>query len=353
MPNVIDPTEKPIDNLQLPEPITASDRLQLIYSRPGPYTSVYLATRLLLHGAEGDTIRRWQSLRRDLETQGATPAVLEAIDARLALPAPDDSAAVAVIAASDATTIVDYGQEPPRTDLAVIDTLPYAAPLLEWDQRRVPHLVVTIDDEGAHVATFGPDHYSRLDTIVGTPTEIVPPIAELVEATNCRLIVVAGDPFLTRRVADALLGAVPIGCRVVAEPDADSVDELADATVRHVSDTAARTTVGYLRELRYLAAHHSAVDGTADTIAALRAGRADVLLIHDDPDDQRRIWIGHQPHQVSLERRTDHTSHARLVDATIRAAVATDTMIHIIPTTGEPGPDDNTAALRRQTPRPG
>ena len=352
MPNVIDTTEKPIDNLELPEPITGTDRLRLIYSRPGPYTSVYLATRPLLDDAKGDTIRRWQSLRQDLETQGASPAVLNAIDARLALPVPGDSAGVAVIAASDATTIVDYGQEPPRADLAVIDTLPYAAPLLEWDQRRVPHVVVTIDDEVARVATFGSDHYSRFDTIAGTPTEIVPPIAELAEATDCRLIVVAGTPFLTRRVAEALLGAVPIGCRVVAEPDADSVDELADATGRYVSDTAARATMGYLRELRYLAAHHSAVDGTADTIAALRSCCADVLLIHDDPDDRRRVWIGDRPHQISLERRADHTGHARLVDASIRAAIATDTVVHIIPTTGEPGPDDNTAALRRETPPP-
>jgi hypothetical protein len=289
-------------------------------------------------------------MRRDLESQGVATAVLDAIDARLALPAPEDSAAIAVIVASDATTVVDYGQEPPRSDVAVADTLPYVAPLLEWDQRRVPHLVVTIDEAGADIATFGPDRYSRLDTVAGALPDIVQPVADLAEAIHCGLIVVAGDPFLSRRVAADLLTVVPIGCRVVAEPDANDVDELTDVTVRHVSDMAARATVGYLRELRYLAAHHSAVDGTADTIAALRARSADVLLIHDDPGDQRRVWIGPEPHQISLERRIDHPTHARLIDAAIRAAIAADAIVHIIPTTGDLGPDDNTAALHRQTP---
>ena len=142
---------------------------------------------------------------------------------------------------------------------------------------------------------------------------------------------------------------MPIECRVVAEPGAATPDELADATVRHLSDAAARATVGYLRELRFLASHHAAVDGTADTIAALRAGEADVLLIHDDPDDQRRIWTSPNPQDLSLESRPDHPINARLVDAAIRAAITTNTTVHIIPTTGPNGPDDNTAALSHST----
>ena len=343
----------PIDELDLPETPTAADRLRLLYNHPGPYVSVYLETRPQLHGADANTAVRWSALRSDLESKGAEPKTLAAIDARLALPAPDDAAAIGVLAASDATTVVDYGQEPPVIDTAVIDTLPYAAPLLEWHQRRVPHLIVTIDDSGADIATFGPDHYPRLDSVDGATHDLATPIATVAEATHARLILVAGNPFATRRLADELVKVVPFTCRVVAEPDPASVDDLADAAVRHVSDTAARRTVGFLRELRFLAAHSAAVDGTADTIAALREQRADVLLIHDDPADQRRIWIGQEPQQLSLESRTGYDRHARLVDAAIRAAVMSNSAVHIIPSTGSTGPDDNTAVLSRaQTPPP-
>ena len=350
MSNVTDDATKPIDELRLPDPITATDRLRLLYSKPGPYTSVYLATRPLLPDSEGDITRRWETLRRDLETQCAEPEVLRAIDARLALPTPDDAAAIGVLAAADATTVVDYGLEPPRVDVATVDVLPYAAPLLEWDQRRVPHLVVTIDSRGADIATFGPDRFSRLDTIEGGADLITEAIETLAETTHTQLIVLAGDPPLARLVAEQLVVSVPVDCRIVAEPEAKTVDDLADATVRHVSDSAARVTVGYLRELRYLVSHQSAVDGTADTIAALRARAADVLLIHDDPDDQRRVWIGTEPHQLSLESRTGYDQHARLVDAAIRAAITTGAKVHIIPTTGPRGPEDDAAALYRSAP---
>lgn len=337
-----------LDKANRPDAVSGAQKLRWLYAHPGPYTTVYLARRPLMRDGEADTERRWGRLRKDLEAQCAPPEALAAIEARLALPAPPDTSAVAVLAAADGTTVVEHGQDAPRADLAVVDELPYAAPLLEWHQRRIPHLVVTIDDDGADIATFGPDHYTRIDSVDGQAADIAGPTLSLIDAVGAELVVVAGPRFATRRLAEDLAGAVSVSCRVVAEPDPESVDDLADAAVRHVADVAARATVGLLRELRYLASHHSAVDGTADTVAALREGRADVLLIHDDPVDQRRIWIGPEPTDLSLESRPGWADHGRLVDAAIRAAVVQGIAVHIIPSTGPQGPDDNTAALVRE-----
>lgn len=336
-----------LDNVHLPEPVSGAEKLRSLYAHPGPYTTVYLARRPLLRDGDADTGRRWEQLRNDLEAQCAPPEALAAIEARMALPAPSDTSAVAILAAADGSTIVEHGQDALHADLALVDELPYVAPLLEWHQRRIPHLVVTIDDDGADIATFGLDHYTRIDSVDGQPADIVEPTLSLVEAIGAEVVVVAGPRFVTRRLAEDLAGAVPVGCKVVAEPDPASVDDLADAAVRHVADAAARATVGLLRELRYLAAHQSAVDGTADTVAALRAGTADVLLIHDDPTDQRRVWIGPEPTDISLESRPGWTDHGRLVDAAIRAAIVQGISVHIIPSTGPKGPDDDTAALVR------
>lgn len=330
-------------------PATNNERLALIYGRPGPYVTLYLATNPLLPEPEMDLRDRWQALRHGLEKEGASVEVLCAIDEAVAIGSPDDVAAISVIAAADTSTVVDYGLEPPKQDIAVFDALPYAAPLLEWEQRRLPHMVVTIDDEGADIALFGPRLDDRLDSLTGSPAELVEPTATLAQRGNARLIVVSGPRTAAQHLASALALRVPIECRIVAEPGLMGVDELAEATVRHVSDTVARGTVGYLRELRFLASHSAAVDGTAETIAALRDGSADVLLIHDDPADDRRVWTGPDPQHISVEPMAGHEVHARLVDAAIRAAVLTGVSVHIIPTTGPNGPDDNTAALQRST----
>ncbi len=342
---------------QPPHTTTAADRLEAVYRRPGPYTTVYLArdaadTDSATDAGAGGTLdvtrpevaERWTELRRSLEGQSAPKAALDAIDARLKLPAPADVAATGLIAAADGTTIVEHGLEPPVHDYGVVDTLPHAGPLLEWHQRRVPHLVATIDDSGADVALFGLDHYQELTEVDATGAELADEIAARAKPIAAELIVLAGDRAMVSPIAERLGDILPAPCRIVTEPLSLGADELADATVRHVADTAARTTVGHLRQRRFLAEHQTAVDGGAATLKALANGTAEHLLVHDDPTDQRRCWIGPEPDDVSL---TPHTGfhQARLVDAAIRSAVLQRVPIHIIPMTGSSGPAEDTAAI--------
>ena len=339
------PADQPPSALEaIPTPVTAVDRLQTLYRSPGPYTSVYLGTAPLSPSGDEDTARRWQQLRRQLAADGAPEPALNAIEARLALPSPEDTAGVAVIAAADGTTVVDHGLEAPRHDLAVVDTLPYAAPLLEWQQRRVAHLVVTVDETGGDIATFGADHFVRVDNYTVPPQDMVEPTVATAAAVVARLVIVVGDPSLTGTLADALATRLPVGCHVTIEPMATDADELADIVVRHVSDLVARTTVDRLREQRFMATHDAAVDGTEDTVLALAEGTADTLMVHDDPDDRRLLWIGSEPNRLSLDE-TPGYQQARLVDALIRSAVLQAIPVWIIPRTGPDGPTDDAAAL--------
>ncbi|MDH3302069.1 MAG: hypothetical protein OES24_16345 [Acidimicrobiia bacterium] len=323
-------------------PIRAVDRLRLIYRSEGPFATVYLAAADSPHDA-------WASVRPDLIEQGATDQAVRAIEARLGLPAPQNTAGHCVIAAADGTTIVDHAAEPPHYDLAFVDTLPYAAPLLEWDQRRVPHVVVTVADDGADITSFDVDHraettaHSDDATGPGPAHGLADAVTQACEAISARLVVVAGDEGLTGAVSEALVARLPVTCRVVTE-SVNDVDDLVDAVVRHVADTVARTTVDHLRDHRFLRTHEAAVDGVADTIAALVAGAAERILIHDDPADQRRLWIGPGPADLSLTQVGDFVQ-ARLNDAIIRSAVLQGTAVYIIPSTGETGPDDDTAAF--------
>ncbi len=255
-----------------PPVLSAVDRLRTVYRAPGPYVTVYLTDT-----GVGPTVTTdddyWQQLRSDLVEQGAGDDALAAIEARLQLPRSGDIAGIGVIAAADGTTTVATALDPPHHDLAVVDTLPYTAPMLEWDQRSVPHVVVTVD-----------------------------------------------------------------------LPDPDGTADRAEQTVRLAADTAARATVHRLRTHKFLRTHDAAVDGTADTVAALAEGTAEWILVHDDPNDQRRLWIGSEPNELSLEQRSGY-EQARLVDATIRSAVLQDIGVHIIPSTGAGGPDEDIAAI--------
>ncbi len=319
-------------------PIRAVDRLRSVYRSDGPFTTVYLAATDAPHDS-------WASVRGDLVDQGATADALRAIEARLGLPAPEHTAGHCVIASADGTTVVDHAAEPPHYDLAIVDTLPHAAPLLEWDQRRVAHVVVTVDDDGADIASFDINHRSDTESIPPTRStrDMADNVVEACEAIAARLVVVAGEVANTTPLAETLVARLPVTCRVVTE-NTDDLDELVDAVVRHVADTVARTTVDHLRDHRFLRTHEAAADGVADTLKALIAGAAERILIHDDPADQRRLWIGSAANELSFNQ-SEGMVQARLNDAIIRSAVLQGVDVYIIPSTGETGPSDDTAVF--------
>lgn len=329
--------------------LDAADRLSAVYASPMPFVSVFLQTRPLQRDTAHDVDDRWARLRARLVYDGAPPSALEAIDARLGLPMPAESAAVGIVASADGRTAVDYALEPPRRDHGTVDTLPYAAPFIEWDQRRIPHLVVVADDDGVDVVEFQPDRPTRMTSVEGTNAECADRVGGMARRLDCRLIVVGGTRVPAERIADALVPRVAPRCNVVVELD-ETTDALAESTVRHVSDSAASSTVGFLREFRFLAEHDAAVDGIEATVAALREAQPGVLLIHDDPSDVRRVWIGPGPTDLSVEPVDGWTETGRFVDAAIRAALSCGTSVHVIPSTGDDGPDENVALIRRDTP---
>lgn len=326
-------------------PVSARERLATIYRAPGPYVTTYLATRAQDADPPADLDERWLGLRAELDATGAPDIALKAIDARLTLPIPEDSAAVAVVAAADGTTIVDHGMEPPRADIALYDSLPYAAPLVEWHQRRVAHLVVVADDAGADVVSFRTDHLTTVASYDEPIDALVDTIAGHAGAIAAELILVSAHDDLGEQLTEKLRAVLPVHCRVFDEDLDQGWEDLADITVREVSNLVAKRTVGRLRELRFLTTHDRAVDGSTETMAALADGSARLLLIHDDPRDDRRVWIGPHPQQLSLDQHPDYPATARLVDAAIRSAVLQQIPIHIIPSTGPDGPEDDTAAL--------
>ena len=226
------------------------------------------------------------------------------------------------------------------------------APLLEWEQGRIPHLVVLLAEDDATIIAVTP-HRQRDTTHVAGPHlgGIADTIARLRGQLDAPLIVMAGDHDRLAQLDRELELILNDHTRVV-RVDTDlttsaGLDQLAETTVRYVADAAACRTVEHLDELRDRLERGTAVQGQRSSIEQLSCGRAGMLLIHDDPDDQRQAWIGMDPARISIEPTEDTPRPTRLIDAAIQAAIAQGARVAIIPSTGPTGPTDNIAVTTR------
>jgi peptide subunit release factor 1 (eRF1) len=95
-----------------------------------------------------------------------------------------------------------------------------------------------------------------------------------------------------------------------------------------------------------------ATEGAEATLAALAKSQVEVLLIADDPDDERRAWFGALPQQLGLDRATVEAMgeslpvEGRLADVAVRAALATSADVHVLDPDGA-GLRDGFGALLR------
>jgi hypothetical protein len=177
-----------------------------------------------------------------------------------------------------------------------------------------------------------------------TAGEVATKLVEIAEQVRPRVITLAGDirmmQMLRKHVpADvaALLREVP-GSR-----SDDGAGPLRDDAIRRWIRTAvAEDTVEVLNVFeRERGQQDRAADGVDATVAALCQARVDVLLVNDDPDDDRRAWFVHdQPTLIALDPATlqqmgyADALQGRLTDVAIRAALATSASIRVVPASG-------------------
>jgi Bacterial archaeo-eukaryotic release factor family 2 len=344
--------------------------LKRLYEGRGPVASVYLDARSDVEDAAARLGVRWRSARRELTDQGAPEELLDVVDTAIAQ-GHSDGETIGVVASPRAILRVAL-PEPPVQDVIRLGPLPMGAPILENRQRAIPHVVVVTDRAGADIVqALGPDelgttavdgetlhitrsapggwsqrrfqqraenvweHNARLvaDAVAGAADEI-----------DARIIVVAGDVRAKGFLRDHL--PAHLVARIV---DAASVEpgRLADEVVRHVATVAAHDTRDLLRELRE---REHVARGARATFAALAVGAVDVLLVHDDPTDERVGWITDDPAVVGLDaagvagRSDGPPDRARLADVAIRAALSTSAGVRVIP---DHVVDEGIAALLR------
>src|SRR2546426_8442132 len=129
------------------------DEIGRLYQSEGPFVTVYLTTEGATEGAAQKVDLRWKNLRKELSELGADDKTLAVIDPHVA-GSHTRGETLAAIAAHGTLLHVANMPEPPTRDVARFELLPNAAPLIEWSQSILPHVVVMADRKGTDIVTF-------------------------------------------------------------------------------------------------------------------------------------------------------------------------------------------------------
>lgn len=347
--------------------IDCSD-LSEVFGPPGPVLTVYLETEPVANAAQLSG-QKWQALRRDLEETGATSKALDAVEG-LVPDAHTRGRCLSVVVAADGQ-VLHHGNhpDPPDRDLGRWAALPSLAPVVEWRQTRPPHIIVLTDRTGADIFVFealggrdfqieveGSDDVIRKvapggwsqrrfqqraeDSWEANAKVVADRLARIVEKVDARLIIAAGDVRALQLLREALPPQVDALVEEVEgsrSPDG-SVDAIAADAVTLVATAVAHDTSELIAKFREeLGQADRAANGPEEVAAALCEGRVDVLLLHDDPRDERTAYIGPDGAHVALElgplkeMGVDAPVEARLPDALLRAAVGTSAKVRVVP----------------------
>ena len=341
-----------------------------LYAAEGPFATVYLdSTSVAVPDASARLETRWKSMRRELAGAGATDELLAAIDGALAGDHNGGDTLV-LVAGRDGVLARRHLPEPPKRDLGKVGALPFLAPLLEWEQSLLPHVVVTADREGADILAVS-DNAEQASTEVHGDTEqiqrsapggwsqrrfqqraentwehnakeVADAVVEVADSVGAKVVLVTGDVRAVQFLQEHLPERIAHVTRVITHdgtPVEAPIDELASDIVREVATAAAEATVSLLRKFREERGQHDrAADGVAPTVEALQRAQVETLLVHADPDDERTAWFGPEPTHLALDRQllvdlgVDEPREAPLIDVLIRAALGTSAAVHIVPT---------------------
>lgn len=319
--------------------------LAALAAGPGPFLSIYLDVSP--GPARAAALDRLGALAGGLDDVTEAQRVALA-DGRLlaAEPLDHDATLAALIDADGRHFAAGYPQSPRWTGV-VQANLPYLAPILHAEQALTHHVLAVYQPGQLDVITVprhgdpAPAHYAIADDDVPGPAPYIQRICHLSQTT---LLVLAAPAAELDRVTDQIQIGLPLETTVVglALDDLDD-DQLSAEVARATATHAANRTVELLRLWRF---HHSqgeAVTGLADTVQALANQRAALLLIHDDPTDERHAWYGgSDPSRIAIDMSQaapiapgEQLLEGRLTDVLLRAALLTGCPAHVVPTVEE------------------
>jgi len=133
-------------------------RLRSLYDLSGPFVTVYVSTDPVRENAPRLFDLRWHDILADLEHQGVDAGARQAlIDERGDSRYREGGTRVLVAAGEGRSAHVPYARWLPGGsdfDLVAVGPLPHLLPVLDWADRRVPHVVALVDRLGVDLLAY-------------------------------------------------------------------------------------------------------------------------------------------------------------------------------------------------------
>ncbi len=308
------------------------DELRSLLGRKGPFVTAYLPSA---------TAEERRTSRDAIEAAAEVPDDLRAGLVDLVEGSDDEAAMVAALISFDGESVTRTFPEGPRAPLVEVGHLPRIAPLLEAEQRLLHHMLAIVDSQGLELLTV-PRHGDPTIHRVGPApiSQIGRLIADAAKTTGTPLVILSGPDDTIDELHRIVISDVPIETEVrpLDESEGAGVDEVAELVVHEVADKRAKSTVDAVRLWRFEQAHGLAEADAAATIGALADGSARLLLVHDDPDDERQAWFGDDARRLAVDleharpiRDGEELLPARISDVLIRSAILQRCPVHVVP----------------------
>ncbi|MEO6126150.1 MAG: Vms1/Ankzf1 family peptidyl-tRNA hydrolase [Ilumatobacteraceae bacterium] len=322
--------------------MTTNDDLRAFSTESDWYVTMSIPAPSNLDHAQGRFEVEWHNARRQLSEKWPADEVAQ-LDDVIADLHHNDAAAIVIVHAMNGTTFVELLDEQISVASVHEGPLPRWATVVEARQRVIAHVVVETDRAGADLTGFVGSAVLATETVDGSTVhihrghpggwsqrrfqqraentwennarDVADSIATMARDVHAELIAVAGDVRAQTFVLEMLPADV---ASVAVKIEAGSPGGIADEVVRLLSTIVAQRVTAAAELVRSRVAHGTAALATGEIIDALKAGRVQTLLVHDDGTDGQAVdpaWL----------------DDARLVDRAIVAAFDTDAEVLVVP----------------------
>jgi hypothetical protein len=335
-----------------------------IAERPGPFASVWLGrSGLGSYDAAAET--QADQVRRRLIDLGAPESVAaEIADAT----GRGTSTGVVALADESGVLVRELLDEPPRHDLVRWGPVPSWCAVIEHRQAQIPVIVVLADRLGADLLMSSARGTETVEVVGddGPITKSAPggwsqrrfqqraentwehnaglvadEVVSDARSLHPELIVLGGD----LRAVQAIHDRLPKELRAIAHTitsgraEDGSDDRRVEDVARLVRTAVAEQTVAVLQALGEEDGRQGrAANGEVETFDALARSQVDVLLVHDDGDDERLAWWSAAHGMAGLDRggldvlgAAAEPVQDRLVDVAVTAALRAGASVRVVP----------------------
>jgi hypothetical protein len=358
--------------------------LSKLYGLDGPFTSLYIDSSSASEDAAPQYDIRWKNILRDLESAGVDGATREAISA--ARGDHGRGSTRVVVATPGQVHLAISLPQPPAQEIITTGNLPVLTPLVDALGLQVPHVVVLTDRKGADVLAYtaGPapvetdsvtnnrfpdrkvsgagwatKRYSNdvEETWEQSARDVAGLVERVAKDVDARLVIASGDERALQLLGqhlptDLVDRFVEVGGGGRHIDGSDGV--IAEEVLRVLGDMVTADTVELLEKFSEERGQDDrAADGLAATVAALRMGQVDTLILTDARTGDGELFFGPDPTHLALTAQelldlgVEQPWSAIADEVLVRAALGTGAEVRFVTGGVEQAPNEGVGAILR------